>query len=112
MTARKKRKYASDLPGRMYGFFKSYSDPQGAPSFAKFAMLQGLTVADLEDFRKHERFDRAYRECMEIRRDYIIDRALTRRFDASVTRMLLDLEAPTDEGSEIKIRFEMENERS
>ena len=86
-----KRKYAQDMPRRLYTFFTSYSDT-GAPSIAKFARSIGATVADVESFRIHKEFERAYRECSEIRRDYLIDNALCRRFDSSLVKFLLGYE--------------------
>ena len=88
--SRKKSKirYTSDLPGKMYLFFISYSD-RGAPSFLKFARTIGITTLDLERFRSHSKFDQAYRECQEIRRDYLIDHALDKRFDGGFTKYLL-----------------------
>ena len=83
-----KIKYSSDLPRRMYSFFHSYCE-SGAPSFSKFARSIGATLEDLTKFRKKEEFERAWRECNEIRRDYLIDNALTRRFDPSFTKFLL-----------------------
>jgi len=92
MRAKKKKfKYSSDLPRRMYGFFLSYCD-QGAPSFSKFARSIGATLSDIEGFREREEFSRAYAECSEIRRDYLIDNALTKKFDSSFTKFLLTLE--------------------
>ena len=88
---RTKLRYSPELAGRMYIYFLSYED-SGAPSFAKFARSIGVTVEDLEGFRKHKRFDRAYRECSEIRRDYLIDRALTKRFDPTFVKYLLSLD--------------------
>ncbi len=81
-------KYSPSLAGKMYLYFISYEDV-GAPSFAKFARSIGATVEDVENFRAHKRFDRAYRECSEIRRDYLIDHALTRRFDPTFVKFLL-----------------------
>jgi len=75
----------------MYGFFLSYCD-QGAPSFSKFARSIGATLSDIEGFREREEFSRAYAECSEIRRDYLIDNALTKKFDSSFTKFLLTLE--------------------
>ena len=88
---RKKVKYTSDLPGRMYTFFRNYSDI-GAPSFLKFAASIKVTLADLESFRKNKIFDRAYRECSEIRRDYLIDNGLSKRLDSSFTKFILSSE--------------------
>ena len=88
---KKKTKYTDDLPRKMYTFFKNYSDI-GAPSFLKFAASVNMTLADLESFRKKDKFDRAYRECSEIRRDYLIDNGLTKRFDSSFTKFILNSE--------------------
>ena len=73
----------------MYKYFKEYSDAAGAPSFEKFAILYGTTLDELNSYRNKKEFDRAYRECCEIRRDYLIDRALTKRFDPSFVKYLL-----------------------
>ena len=83
-----KKKYSQDLPRKMYTYFRSYQDT-GAPSFTKFAMSIGATLSDIESYRLHKEFDRAYRECSEIRRDYLIDNGLTRRCDPSFTKFIL-----------------------
>ena len=87
----KKAKYRRDLPHRMYGFFIGY-DGVGVPSFDKFARTERLTLEDLREFRRHKEFDRAYRECSEIRRDYLIDNALSKKQDASITKFILSAE--------------------
>ncbi len=79
----------------MYLFFIGYADP-GVPSFSKFARACGITTADIENFRKHSRFELAYRECREIRRDYLIDHALDRRFDSSFTKFIVAEEFAQD----------------
>ena len=88
---KRKIKYTCDLPRQLYTFFISPST-EGAPSFDKFARSIGATLREIEDFRKHSEFDRAYRECSEIRRDYLIDAALTRRYDPSLVKFLLAAE--------------------
>ena len=88
---RKRIKYAPTLPKRMYTYFSSYKDA-GAPSFGKFARSVGLTLAELEGLRGKKELERAYRECNEIRRDYLIDTALAKRADASVAKFLLTVE--------------------
>ena len=88
---KKKIKYTGVLPRQLYTFFISYSD-QGAPSFDKFARSIGATLEEITEFRKHGEFERAYRECNEIRRDYLIDAALTRRYDPSFSKFLLTAE--------------------
>ena len=75
----------------MYSFFNNYTG-DGAPSFSKFARESGLTSERLESFRKNAEFDRIYRECKEIRRDFIIDKALSKRADASFAKFLLSEE--------------------
>ena len=102
-----KRKYATDMPRQLYTFFTSYSDT-GAPSIAKFARSIGATVAEVESFRRHREFERAYRECSEIRRDYLIDNALCKRFDSSLVKFLLTYEfgmedSPADSTLDVKI---------
>lgn len=86
----------------MYLYFTGYSDAVGAPSFQKFARSIGATLAELESFRKRPSFERAYRECAEIRRDYLIDSALSKRFDSSFTRFLLSSECGFSEDAEDK----------
>ena len=100
---KKKSIYRKDFPHKLYVFFASYSETSGAPSFLKFARSIGVTTEEVEAFRAHKEFDRAYRECERIRRDYLIDNALTKRFDSSFTKFLLSEES-TDTGNE-KIDF-------
>lgn len=88
-------KYSGDMPRRMYSFFINYNDT-GLPSFVKFARSIGATSEDIEKFRRRREFDRAYKECSEIRRDYLIDNALAKRYDASVTKFLLSCEFKMD----------------
>ncbi len=104
-----KIKYSDELAGRMYHFFLGYED-RGAPSFQKFARIAGITTEDVQSFRSHKRFDLAYRECQEIRRDYLIDRALDRRFDPSFTKFLLseDDEAGDNDG-ELLLHLEVKD---
>ena len=83
--------YTNDLPRRLYTFFKDY-DGVGMPSFSKFARSINVTLGDIERYRKHDKFDRAYRECSEIRRDYLIDNGLTKRYDSSFVKFLLNAE--------------------
>lgn len=88
---KRKTKYTSEMPRLLYTFFISYSDG-GAPSFSKFARSIGATLEELERFRSRREFDRAWRECNEIRRDYLIDAALARRQDPTFTKFLLSSE--------------------
>ncbi len=109
MATKAKKEYKSDLPRRMYGFFITYSDI-GAPSFQKFAKSIGATTADIERFRQKKEFERAYRECCEIRRDYLIDHALCNKFDAGFTKFLLSSEGGgknAEEDRELVLKLEV-----
>ncbi len=79
------------MPSRLYTYFHGFEDT-GAPSFSKFARRIGATLEDIMGWRGHAEFDRAWRECSEIRRDYLIDNALTRRHDPSFVKFLLTTE--------------------
>ena len=50
------------------------------------------TLEELSSLRRNRAFDEAWRECSEIRRDYLIDGALSRRFDPSFTKFLYEKE--------------------
>ena len=68
-------------------------------------------LASLEKYRKYNEFDRAWRDCIEIRRDYLTDCALTRRYDPSFVKFLLDFEAEAelsekDEGFALTVKVE------
>ena len=109
---KRKIKYERDMPRRLYTFFCHYSDT-GAPSIAKFAASIGATVAEVESFRKHVEFERAYRECSEIRRDYLIDNALCRRFDPSLVKFLLSNEFGMEDSvpdSTLEVKVEVADE--
>ena len=67
-------------------------------------------MAELESFRKRREFDAAWRECSEIRRDYLIDSALSKRSDASFTKFLLCEELQTDTAPEFKLTLEVVND--
>ena len=109
---RKRRaKYKSEYPRLLYTYFTCYKEAIGAPSFSKFARSIGVRMEDLDSFRKNREFDAAYRECNEIRRDYLIDNALCKKFDASFTKFILtdeslDSEKSSDD-SEVKITLEV-----
>ena len=79
----------------MYTFFVNYNDV-GLPSFTKFARSIGTTSEQIEKFRRYGEFERAYKECSEIRRDYLIDNALAKRYDGAVTKFLLSCEFKMD----------------
>lgn len=96
----KKVKYSDELPRRLYTFFTTYENGAGAPSFSKFARSIGITLEELRSFKKHDEFERAFRECNEIRRDYLIDAALTKRMDASTVKFLLCSEFNMGEAEE------------
>ena len=101
-------KHKKDLAKRMYIYFASYDEPLGVPSFGKFARSIGATLEELSAYRKNKRFDQAWRECIEIRRDYLIDMALAKRFDSSFAKFLLSLESEVDsEDTELALSLEV-----
>ena len=107
-----KSKYDKGLPRQMYSYFVSTAnDCSSVPSFSKFARSIGTTLEELESYRKHGEFDRAWRDCIEIRRDYLTDCALTRRYDPSFVKFLLDFEAEAelsekDDGFALTVKVE------
>ncbi len=109
---KEKSKYTDDLPGKMYTFFRSYVGI-GAPSFSKFAREVGLTLAELMSFRERRTFMRACEECSEIRRDYLIDQALAKKQDASMTKFILSSEfgmgepPVCDDGGRLEVHLEV-----
>ena len=110
MGGKKKAKYDESLCGRMYRYFLGYDD-RGLPSFTKFAASVGLKTDDIERFRSHGRFEAAYRECKAIRKDYIIDRALDKRFDGSFSKFLLscdDVAVSDDDAGRITLNLKVE----
>ena len=95
----KKRKYTADLPEKMQHYFSDYAE-SGLPSFGKFAHTVGLTSAELLGMRRHREFEKAYNECKAIRRDYLIDRALEKKFDSSFAKFLISLENEDNEAED------------
>ena len=106
MKRKPKIKYTYELATRMYLFFTNY-DLDGAPSVSKFARSVGATCEDIEKFRKYTRFNKAYAECMQIRRDFLIDRALVRRFDPTFVKFLISSEGGDLEDGEFTLRLEV-----
>ena len=111
---KKKAKYKKEFAGAMYSYFISYNEPVGVPSFSKFARRVCLTLEDLTSFRKHKEFDAAWRECNEIRRDYLIDSALSKRMDASFAKFILsDVDGEKDTAEKIHFTLEvLEDEKN
>ena len=106
---KRKAKYSPELAGRMYLYFVNYDD-RGAPSFTKFARTVGMTTEELNKFRSRAHFNRAWQECLQIRRDYLIDRALDKRFDGSFTKFLLSTDeemAMGEDGNELTLHLEV-----
>lgn len=87
------KKYAAML--RKY--FLSSTEESTVPSFSKFARGVNMTLSELEALRKDPEFDRIWLDCIEIRRDYLIDKALTRSCDPSFVRFILSGEAGTED---------------
>ena len=65
----------------------------------------GISHGELMKLRGHKRFDAAYRECCEIRKDYLIDRALDKRFDPSFVKHLISEEEA--QGGDFSLKIEV-----
>ena len=89
---KKGKKYDTNFPKQLYLFFINCINESSLPTFSKFARSMGLTLYELEAFRKHKEFDRSWRDCFEIKRDYLTECALTRRYDPSFVKFLLAAE--------------------
>ena len=94
---KKGKRYEKDLPKRMYSFFVAEPHDAFPPSFSKFARSIGVTLEELDSYRRYAEFERAWRDCIEIRRDYLTDCALTRRYDPSFVKYLLSDDTERDE---------------
>ena len=104
-----KPKHLTELCRKMTNYFAFY-EGFGAPSFEKFAGLMSLKLSDLATLRSEPEFDRAYRECSAIRRDFLVDRALEKRFDPSFVKFLLTLEREESEeaaATQLSLRVEV-----
>ena len=88
----RKRNYRKDLPKKLYLFFLRTAEAGELPSLDKFAVANGMTLDEVRSFFSHGEFERAARECNEIRRDYLIDQAMCKRADASFVKFLLSSE--------------------
>lgn len=105
MNSMSKRKYESDLPRRMYLYFTEGEVGGSVPSFSKFARHIGVTLEELKSYRNRKKFDSAYRECEAIRRDAIVDGALSKRLDSSFAKFVLsDTEEAESGGVELTLR--------
>ena len=106
----KKAKYRKDMPRLLYTYFIEALGSGEIPSISKFARRMAITVADVELFREHSEFEKAYKEVNEIRRDYLIDSALTKRFDSSFTKFILTEEfGSADECSDMEVLIKVED---
>lgn len=94
------KKYSKELPRQIYTYFVSSVAESSIPSFSKFARSIGVTLEALSGYRKHKEFDRAWRDCIEIRRDYLTDCALTKRYDPTFVKFLFGFEFGADADSE------------
>lgn len=105
-----------ELAKKMLSYFRTAGTPgseyeEDIPSFVRFAQREDLFTEDLLTFQEENTFfGRVYAECEKIRTDRIIDGALHKRFDASVSRMLIaayagisDKAAPEDAQFQLKI---------
>ena len=106
MGNNKAPKSPARLAEKMRLYFIGYED-RGLPSMNKFALGIGITLEELESYRENEEFDRIYRECQQIRRDYLIDRGLDKRFDGSFVKFLLSFEQESLRDEKLTLHLEV-----
>jgi hypothetical protein len=100
-----------ELSKKMVVYFRTYDDV-GAPSFDKFCAKLGVTKEELMELRGSRRFDTAYRECSDIQRDFLVDRALEKRFDPNFVKFLLSYEKEEKETEGLPGHFSLSIEVS
>ena len=107
--SKKYYKYTQDMPEKILDFFQKYfenSSPiasqikkRGMPTFVKFARKNNLSSRTLKKWAterdkngdlKHPDFAEAYEECKAFISDVIEDGAITKVFDASFAKYLLE----------------------
>ena len=93
-------------------YFKGFCGEGGAPSIAKFSKEYGISIAKLQRLGKRSDFREVMNECSELRRDYLIDCGLTKRFDASFVKFVLQFESESgaNDADMPTICFEVVNE--
>ncbi len=95
---KRKQKKENEIGKRLREYFLSSAEEPSPPSFSKFARNLGMTLSELSLLRENPEFDRIWLDCIEIRRDYLIDKALTRSCDPSFVKFILTGEAGTEDG--------------
>ena len=111
----KKPKYKKEYIDEMLSYF-SFTEEGGAvlPSFVKFAAKVGVAHSDILAFREeHPEFRLAYEECKARLRDHLIDGVLSKKYDASFVKVLLQEDAretATETGSGYEIVFRVEED--
>lgn len=81
-----------ELGVKLRSYFLASAEDPSPPSFSKFARSREMTLSELKRYRENENFDRIWLDCIEIRRDYLIDKALTRSCDPSFVKFILSTE--------------------
>lgn len=68
------------------------------PTFARFAARIGVTLADLQSWRKNPTFDRAYLACEALQRSILMENGMLGRYDSSFAKLFLSTEG---QGAEV-----------
>lgn len=97
----------------MLDYFATYNGEDGIPSFSKFRRRASISLVEFERLKRKRSFREALDECSEFRRDYLIDCGLTKRFDASFVKFLLqsELECSDDGEDALAVSFEVIDEK-
>ena len=108
----KEKEKLKQLRRSLIDYFANYNGTDGAPSLAKFRRGHGISYSDFEKLKDRQDFRDVLKECSEFRRDYLIDCGLTKRFDASFVKFVLQLEDESvgDDVSAPVISFEVIDE--
>ena len=62
------------------------------PTFSRFAATMGVTLADLQEWRKNTRFDKAYKACEALQKSIAIENGMQGRYDTSFVKFFLSNE--------------------
>lgn len=109
--------YRDEYAEAMCAFFAGYDPKEGVPHFGAFARSLGVSPDVLDGWcREHPSFADAWRVCLEIQRERLINGGLTKRFDPRFARFMLSAvhrmqekdDSAADEVREVVVRLEGE----
>ena len=72
-------------------------EPCEFPTFARFAAELGVDLVDLQAWRSHPEFHRAYLACEALQKSILVENAMIGRYDSSFAKLLLTSEGQKTE---------------